>query len=154
MSDDLPTPSLSALAARLFTVQAARAQKAMREERQTKDQADAALRPWLALACMAGADLPHFEPLLAERRETDLASGEMKLGEARLRALVALDICKRQDVLRTLEQARDKAFDALPDAADPNSPAHEQACALNRLANHFGCKPYLPGCTASQRKAA
>ncbi|MGA9220028.1 MAG: hypothetical protein WBZ57_02420, partial [Pseudomonas graminis] len=132
MPDQTPTPSLSDLAARLFRVRAAQWEKRVRAGEATRDQANARLRPWLALACMAHADLPHYADLLAERRTVDIAFPELlRLNEGRIRSLVAADIAPRAQVLAVLTAARDKAFDDLPDQGDPNSPQSEQASALN-----------------------
>lgn len=146
--------SLSQNAARLFTVRATQWEQRVRAGQASRDQADARLRPWLALACMACADLPHYAELLAERREVNAGTGELALTEGQLHSLIALDIAPREQALAVLTAARDAALDAEPEGADYDSPQSQQARALRDLADHFGCRAYLPGCTPAQRKAA
>lgn len=160
--------SLSQQAARLFTVRATQWEQRVRAGQASREQADARLRPWLALACLACADLPHYAELLAERREVNAGTGTLALTEGELHSLIAMDIMRgcgpegqsradlnyREQALAVLTAARDAALDAEPEGADYDSPQSQQARALRDLADHFGCKAYLPGCTPAQRKAA
>ena len=155
--------ALSRAAAGLFTARQARAAEIVRNRGMSLHQAEAHLRPWLAIACLCGADLPELAEPLAER-VTKRTDGSFDISEGEARGLVALDICPRKVWAPLLEKARDTALDALPAHPEPvEGPAHpepvegpqlEAARALRDLANHLGCKPWLPGCTASQRNAA
>lgn len=151
---DLPPVPLSRLAAAQFDTRQKRAAELVRNRGMARGAAEAALRPWAALACLAGCDLPEFEELLAERRETDLASGTLVLGEGRIRSLVASEIFPRDRTLATLAKARDAALNGLPAQCRTDSPEFESASGLNRLADWLGCPAFIPSTPVEARKAA
>lgn len=149
----LSPASLANAAAEAFRSRQAKAAEQVRNRGLSRGQAEAALRPWLAIACLCGADLPELGELLAERIEKR-TDGSWNFTPDQARGAVALDICPRARMIDVLTRARDAALDALPVQGDPNSPQFEAASGLNRIANHLGCKAYIPGCTAAQRRAA
>lgn len=93
-----PLP-LAILAAEEFRRRQIKARAVVATRRMTKAQAEAHLRPWLAIACTLGADLPELADLL-ESREGN-------------RWLTADDICPRERWAPVLIAARDLAGDKL-----------------------------------------
>jgi hypothetical protein len=180
------TPELAIAAANFYRQRQHNAAEIVRNRGMSQTQAQSLLRPWLALACLTGADLPEFQEAIADRRfkvmehfprnpsgrtetggmepkanispvDTSAAGGlsdSFGLTDSEARWLVATEICPRPAMLKALADARDEAWDKLPDQGDPNSDPFLRASHLNRLADALGCKPYLRGCTAAQRKAA
>lgn len=113
-------------------------------------QAERHLRPWLAIACLCGADLPELAALLADRRAQiapDVVSGAASSGGgaspqqmAAARWLVADDICPRPAWVPVLAAARDQAFTRfLANGQDTALAAN--AAALQRLCLHLAYDP-------------
>lgn len=75
-----------------------------------KGEADRRLAPWLAIACLAGADLPELAEPLADLRTFDLEGGRTTT-EAEARACLAAEICPRARWAPLLAKARDAALD-------------------------------------------
>lgn len=110
--------SLPQLAADLFRQRQAKARIVVAARGMSKPQAEAHLRPWLAIACTLGADLP------------DLA-GPLESREGN-RWLAADDICPRATWAPILAAARDIAMDRLH--IDGSAEAIAAAAALLRIA--------------------
>jgi len=145
-----PAP-LPILAAEEFRRRQIKARAVVATRRMTKAQAEAHLRPWLAIACTLGADLPELADLLQHRLGTPI-SGEAPAGRhggeadistgaptppqadginAMTRWLVANDICPRERWAPILAAARDNAMDRLH--LDSSEEAIGIAAALLRI---------------------
>ena len=108
-TSSLPPPSLATIAATQYRQRQRRAREVMGQRGMTVARAESALRPWLAIACLCGADLPELHELLADERIDQLnGTGSITDGEAR--ALVARAICPRADWVAPLVAARDSAL--------------------------------------------
>lgn len=105
-----------------------------------RDLADARLRPWLAIACRCGADLPELEQALADRR-TFYPDGSAWASERQLRAMLADDICPRPRWQAVLAQARDEAL-LHGDRPDAPPATVERARAVMLLAARL--IPHIP----------
>jgi len=154
---------LSQLAARQF---ARRQQEARRQVGLGKIEpraAEAGLRPWLAIACLCGADLPELIEPLADRIMMDI-SGAPILSESQARALLAMDICPARQWAPLLARARDRAIHHAASFGDPTErwtaidrdareAALTDARALRQIAEaldvHIPFNPAIP-----ERKAA
>lgn len=122
--------SVATLATDLFRQRQTRARMIVRNGGMALAQAEQHLRPWLAIACLAGADLPEITDLLAQlRRETGRAS-DQPIPDSVLRWLAAEEICSRPRWVTVLAQARDAAFDRF--LAD-GEPARAAATSLQRI---------------------
>lgn len=71
--------------------------------------AEAHLRPWLAIACLCGADLPELVEPLADLTAKDAGSDSWIVSEAVARFMLSGDICPRQRWVSVLAKARDEA---------------------------------------------
>lgn len=143
---------LASAAATAFTQRQNRARAAVAARKMPRADAESRLLPWLAIACLAGADLPELEDELAQLRETG-TDGEPIFSDAQARALLADRICPRSRWAGLLGRARDDALrhaDTFsPAGATRRSPqfdAERQAAldagrALMLLANHFAADP-------------
>lgn len=145
--------SIARAAAEQFTTRQRKAAQAVASGKLNPAAATELLRPWLAAACLCGADLLELAEPLAELTAKNV-DGSWSFSPGQARWVFARDLCPQDKLLGTIAAARDSALDALPDQGDPNAPQFEYASALNRMANHIGCKPFIPGCTPAQRKAA
>ncbi|NKI99615.1 hypothetical protein [Novosphingobium sp. SG707] len=106
-------PSLADMAASLYLSRKANAQRAVNAGQTTPPQADRALHPWLAIACLCGADLPELRELIAQEREGRAIHGvDTPVSETRARRTIADNICPRERWAKVLTRARDKALDA------------------------------------------
>ena len=106
-----PRSTASEIAARLYSARKARAAQMVRERAMPANHANGALLPWLAIACLAGADLAELAPLIAERLNPEPITGQpfaITQGEARW--LVAEDICPPHRWIAILVKARDGAI--------------------------------------------
>ena len=139
----IAAPAIAQYAAEAFAARKLMARQTVDARRMSLSQAEAHMKPWAAIACLAGADLPDLADAIADRTSKG-ADGEWITSPAEARFLVALDICPRDTALAVLAVARKAALDALPEQGDPNSPQFTAASALNKLAVHLGCPPYLP----------
>jgi hypothetical protein len=90
---------------------AAAAERVRRREWSENDAA-AALKPWLAVACLCGLDLPELHEGLERLRTYDRATGE-GVTEAQARLLLADEICVEADWRAELARAFTRANDRL-----------------------------------------
>ena len=60
--------AVSQIAAALYLARKAKAQRAVAEGKLRRDAATELLRPWLAIACLCGADLPELDDPIADLR--------------------------------------------------------------------------------------
>lgn len=104
---------LARVAGEAFTTRQARAREAIRRGESTLDKANVALRPWLAIACLCGADLPDLEEPIASYRTLQCVAGAEPptFTEAQARGLIADEICPRATWVRILATARDNALE-------------------------------------------
>jgi hypothetical protein len=119
--------SIAMLAAEQFRQRQAKAQGIVRNGGMLAGQAERHLRPWLAIACICGADLPELQGLIEARR----IGHEAIIGPGHARWLVAEDICPRREWAPLLGGARDLAFDRF--VADQNPDRQRVAADLQRL---------------------
>jgi hypothetical protein len=129
MTDHLPPPEVSRLAAQAFTARQAAARRRFAQGEIALDTAVAHLRPWLAVACLLGADLPELDEMLADRRVFNV-DGTAALTEGELRWLAADDICPRARWQPMLAKARDRAVDR---SASGQAADIDEARTLSRL---------------------
>ncbi len=140
-----PNPHLSRFAAQEFRSRSAAAQHAVRAGRITAAEATGHLRPWLAIACLCGADLPELEDGLAALRTRtivwpwDKAGQSRDLTETEVRTSLAADICPRARWEPVLKAARDKACNPFADPTQPRGADEaDRAISLVTIANHLG----------------
>ncbi len=139
---------IATIAAQVFRQRQQRAREVVRNQGMARATAEAHLRPWLAIACTCGADLPELAEILADRRAmlADTTPGPRLVtkdgidASARLnmesRWLAAEDVCPRATWAPILAAARVDAFNRY--VADANNPALVTAAAtLQRLALHL-----------------
>ena len=144
--------TIASAAASAFTQRQRRAGAAVAARQVTRADAEARLLPWLAIACLAGADLPALEEELAQLRES-ATDGEPLFSAAEARAVVAARLCPRARWAPLLGRARDEALRAAdrftPAGSARRSPADEAereaaldaARQLMLLADHFAADP-------------
>ena len=136
------TPTdLAKSAARLFAQRQRAARDAVRTGRMDPRTATQHLRPWLAIACRIGADLPELEEGLANLRTVQLVwptnGAAPDVTDAEARARLADEICPRSRWAPILAAARDRALGgplATPEQC-------RDAIALRDIAAHFACDP-------------
>jgi hypothetical protein len=108
-------------------------------------QAEAHLRPWLAIACLCGADLPDLAGLLA-----DYGASELLITPAEARVLAASAICPRAAWVPILAAARNAALDrsaradATPEMLQSAQALSHICTALHWDANGHHIPPYRP----------
>lgn len=136
--------TLPQLAAEEFRRRQIKARTVVATRRMSIAQAEVHLRPWLAIACSLGADLPELDDLL-KARARQLAPAGRHGGEADIstggptppqtdgmtRWLAADDICPRRVWAPLLAAARDNAMDRLH--LDGSEQAIGTAAALLRI---------------------
>ena len=152
----IPLPDLAAAE---FRRRQARAREVVRNRGMGVATAEAHLRPWLAIACLCGADLPELADLRRQltrelqeiglhpaNRDTpagrhgcaaDISTGggDSAAGgrhDSAARWLLAEEICPRARWVPLLAEARDLAFDRLH--LDGSPAAVASAAALHRIA--------------------
>lgn len=104
-------PSLADMAAGLYLSRKANAQHAVNSGRITAPEADRALYPWLAIACLCGADLPELAALIAEEREgRPIFGATVPVSDGRARRTIADNLCARPRWAPLLTRARDRAI--------------------------------------------
>ena len=120
----------AAIAAREYALRRQAALRAVAADELTRDRAEAMLRPWAAIALLAGADVPELAEEVAWRVDdaTPIAFA---------RAIVALYTCDRAEWVPALATARDRAVEA----AQRNPEHVERAHGLQRLARYFAHDP-------------
>jgi hypothetical protein len=146
-----PNPHLARFAAQEYRSRHQRAHEAVRSGTMDVATATAHLRPWLAIACLCGCDLPELDEGLAAHRTKVIVwpysrSGEQaEVTESEARALLAQDICARPRWEPILRAARDKACNPFADpTALPANTDADRAISLVTLAMHFGLKGWMP----------
>ncbi|NKJ43684.1 hypothetical protein [Novosphingobium sp. SG720] len=149
-----PRETLPQLAALLYRRRAEKATAVVASGKMTRDQAKALLRPWLAIACTVGADLPGLEDAVAQRR----TGHEHFLNPGHARWLAADDICPRSIWAGVLAGARDQAFDKfVQDSSLANAAAArdlQRLClALERDVNGHHIPAYRPAIDATAKAA-
>lgn len=151
---DFSPPPLATLAADQFRRRQARARAVVEARRMTLREAESALRPWLAIACLCGADLPELIDLIAEERVTHV-DGAQGVTDGEARSLVARSVCPRANWIAALATARDAALahhERLHGLATSRHPPEQaevraalaQATALTRIAAALRVRPYQP----------
>lgn len=142
---------LATVAAAEFRKRQGRAREVIANRGMSRSQAEQHLRPWLAIACICGADLPELAELLADRRSDVKHFGDRRHGsagdispvdlmEAEARWLAADDICPRARWVPVLAAARDDAFDrylAANTTGNQNAALVNAAATLQRMALHL-----------------
>lgn len=136
--------TLAQLGADQFRRRQAKARAVVAARNMTRAQAEAHLRPWLAIACILGADLPELAGPLKDRAlqlapagrhggEADISTGGPTPPQAdgTHRWLAASDICPRAHWAPLLAAARDTAMDRLH--LDGSEEAVTAAAALLRI---------------------
>ena len=155
------TPAISRTAAAAFADRQQRARQLVANRGISRAAAEDKLRPWLAIACLAGADLPELAEPLAQLRETG-TDGAAIFSDAQARAVIADQICARARWAPMLGRARDEAQRAAdrftPAGAARRTPAQEDerqaaltaARDLMALAAAFAADPngrhHVPPC--------
>ena len=147
-----PCPTIATAAAAAFTLRQLRARAAVSARKMTAPDAEARLLPWLALACLAGANLPELDEELAQLRVTG-TDGQPIFSLAEARAVLADRLCPRARWAPLLGKARDEALrhadTFTPAGAARRSPQFEAereaalaaARQLMLLAGHFAADP-------------
>lgn len=130
--------NIASQAARLYLARKARAELAVVNGTMARAKATQHLRPWLAIACLCGADLPELAEGLAERRVTNITyvprgKRPVDVTDGEARWLLADEICPRSVWAPILASARDAAF-SVPLAAEDQLNA---AVALGQVARHL-----------------
>jgi hypothetical protein len=129
---------IARLAAAQFTQRQARARAAVRSGQMDPRTATQHLRPWLAIACHCGADLPDLTDGIAELRTRQVVWGEPgEVTEGEARARLADDICPRAVWAPVLTKARDAAYTGPLTTAEQNA----NAVALREIASHLQFDP-------------
>lgn len=160
--------SIAGLAAQQFRNRQSRAREVVRNRGMALRTAEQHLRPWLAIACLCGADLPELVEPVRERRAqidekpqgprsvTDDVQTSAILLDMESRWLAADDICPRPAWVPVLAAARDDAFNRYL-ADSTNDALTSAAAALQRLCMHLhydinGC--HVPQFAVAERGAA
>lgn len=145
---------LAQIGAGLFRQRQSYAARMVAEGRLTREQAEAKLRPWLAIAAMAGADLPELE----------LHGNELwpDTGKPVIHRRFAADIAPAAEWRAALATARDAALKQQSDSADQSALKQQGGSAnqnalkqqsgsadqntrdLIRLANALHAPPAMP----------
>lgn len=139
---------LATVAASEFRARQKRAREIVRNRGMAARTAEQHLRPWLAIACLCGADLPELVAPLADHRKqlADIAPGPKPVTDDGITAaalldmecrwLAADDICPRPAWVPVLAAARDDAFKRYL-ADSTNAALTSAAATLQRLALHL-----------------
>jgi len=123
-------PEVSAIAARAFADRQAKARLMVQGRKIGAGEASERLRPWLAIACLAWAELPELDEQLAELKVRDV-DGTWRFSESEARALIADRLCPRARWVPLLAQARDAALrNAEAVCTSKRSQPHEREAAL------------------------
>ena len=141
----LPPRTLRQMAADEFTRRQAAARAKVAGRGMLVAQAEAHLRPWLAIACLCGADLPGLAGPLA-----DYGASELLITPAEARVIAASAICPRATWVPILAAARNAALDRSA-ARDSRPEMLQSAQALSHIctalhwdANGHHVPPYRP----------
>jgi len=126
-------------AAELYLKRKSRAVAAVRSGKVAPQQADRALYPWLAIACLCGADLPDLRPLIAAERNPQWLHGTpVPISDAQARESVADAICPASKWAITFAKARDEAYAAACGQAADQSAAR----VFKAVADHLAAMGY------------
>lgn len=155
MTHPLPTPAQFAL--REFENRQRTAQRRADGGIWSRLEADARLKPWLAIALHAGAEPEAAQPLLEDWRR--ILAHTCVNGDARtpptahaIRTNAAMDLCETAAWRAELAHARDRAMAAA--LADPaNTALGTRSLLLTVLSQHLGVGLNQPD-TTTERKAA
>jgi hypothetical protein len=137
-------PSLAAIALVEYERRLASARRKVADGAIEPREADALLRPWLALACRSGADRAEYDDALAELRVIPAEEGKLFFDDSSARAAVADDICPLPAIRAALASARDQAIERATDAEGLDLARNDRAGGLVALAIAFGAPPYRP----------
>lgn len=129
--EPLSATQLARIAAAAFADRQAEASRLVRNGGMLRGEADRRLAPWLAIACLAGADLPELEEPLADLREKD-PDDVWTFSDAQARALLASDICPRARWAPLLAKARDAALRRAEAVAHTQHPDRDTLMATAR----------------------
>lgn len=136
--EPLSATQMARIAAAAFADRQAEASRLVRGGGMLRGEADRRLAPWLAIACLAGADLPELEEPLADLRsksahaEPDEADDVWTFSDAQARALLASDICPRARWVPLLAKARDAALRRAEAVAHTQHPDRDTLMATAR----------------------
>lgn len=131
-------PNLATFTADEFARRRALASRKVAQGELGVDQANALVRPWLALACRAGADLPELRDDLAM-----IAEGGV-LSASQARAVLADDICPRTATLEALRTATGAMIARHERGGSPRTgDLFDRAIGLMRLARAFRAGPII-----------
>lgn len=133
--------SLAHLALQEWQTRFAFAQRMAKDRRWSREEADARLYPWLALALHCGATPPEAEPEIEHYRRAGM-------DDRHARTLVRENLCPMEDLRAELTRARDAA---IARAASGNARA-EQSHRLQCIAAYLRCDP--PPAAEPERIAA
>ena len=128
---DAPGIPLSHLARDEWLHRADLANGMIRKGTWSREVASDRLRPWLAIACLCGADVVELHE--------GLEQFDQSFTDIERRAILAREICPRQRWARSLASARDRALDSLP--PDPHPHTAQPAWRLARLADALAWDP-------------
>ncbi|MDP3550636.1 MAG: hypothetical protein Q8R81_09585 [Novosphingobium sp.] len=143
----LPITTIATIAAAEYRKRQQRGQQIVRNRGMSIAEATRHLRPWLAIACLCGADLAELAQLLEDRRAVVKSPGDRRHGaegdispvdqqEREARWIVAEDVCPREHWVPILAAARDDAFNRYLAAAD-DAALTSAAAALQRICLHL-----------------
>ena len=127
----LPAAHLSRFAAAEYQRRQGHARRGVAAGEWSVNQATARLRPWLAIACLAGSDLPDLDE--------GLASFDSTVADHVRRDSLAAEICPRRHWVIELARARDVVIAA--SSPDDRPEALDRARGLIALARHFAIDP-------------
>jgi hypothetical protein len=132
-------PDISRAAAQAFRQRQAKARELVRSGLMDARRATDHLRPWLAIACLVGADLPELEDGLCGRRVVQIWPNDARkdVTEAEARGLLADEICPRRLWAPVLAKARDDALHGPLETPEQCA----AAVALADLARHLRFDP-------------
>lgn len=140
---------LATLAADEYLRRHARAAELVRTGTLPRAQAEAQLRPWLAIACLAGADLPEIAELLADIR---VLHGTPSAADKRAQA--ADDICPRARRRAALATACESALARFDNSKPIGGAGVDITRGLLTLARHFNVALKPPAPTPQLENAA
>lgn len=134
-------PDIARATAQVYTARQQTAREAVRSGQMDPRTAAQHLRPWLAIACLCGADLPDLEEGLASLRSAQLVwtseGTTPTVTDAEARGRLASEICPRSRWAPVLAAARDRALGgplATPEQC-------RNAIALRDIAAHLQFDP-------------
>lgn len=123
------------------------AQQAIDSGKWSVAAANRALAPWAAIAIRAGADVPPLRGALADEADRarqswrDFSTSRI---DAVSRALLADDICQREQWAPLLIEARNRSLDRFTQPTPPAEAETDRAIALTILCNLFGLPGWRP----------